>query len=163
MKKVLFPFILIVFTLFLSSAYAAEGVLIDQISSWNIEGKTFPNPFTMIVTASGKLIAKPGAVFTEGLEEPGTKLPHLLDHPQPISYPRWAVSKGWQGKLIIAVEIRTDGTIGLYQMMHSTGYKALDKRAVHAIQNWKFHPAVKDGKPLRTCIQIPVLFQLGDE
>lgn len=164
MKKILFSFILIGLALSISSASAAtEGVLMDQISSRNTEGKTLPNPFTMIVTGNGRLIAKPGAVFTEGWEEPGTTLPYLLGHPKPISYPHWVVSKGWQGKLIIAVEIRTDGTIGLYQVMHSTGYKALDKRAVHTIQNWKFHPAMKDGKPVKTCIQIPILFQLKGE
>ena len=163
MKKLSSLFALLILTLFVTSAYAAEGVLIDQISAGKVEGKTFPNPFTMVVTGNGKLIAKPGAVFTEGLEESRTQLPYLLDHPKPISYPQWAVSKGWQGKLVIAVEIRTDGTVGLYQVMHSTGYKGLDKRAIYAVQSWKFHPAMKDKKPVKTCIQIPILFQLKNE
>ncbi len=162
MKKILFLLVLIITSL-VSQTYAAEGVLVDHVSAPNIESNASSNIFRIIVTGNGKFIAKPGVVFTEGDDLQGGELPYLLDSPKPISYPRWAVSNGWQGKLILAVEIKTDGSVGLSKVMHSSGYKLLDQTAVQAVQDWKFHPAIKDGKPLRTCIQIPISFQLEEE
>jgi len=162
-KKILFSLVLIVLTVFASPIYAAEGILVDRTSAQIAADRISPRHFSMIVTGSGKLIIKPGAVFTEGDDTEGMQLPYLLDHPKPISYPRWAVSEGLQGKSIVALDIHADGTVGLSQVMQSTGYDVLDQEALRAAQSWKFHPAMKDGKPVRTCIQVPISFRLKDE
>jgi len=160
-KKFSFLLVLITLTILTAQGYAAEGVIAEPASALNIQDASAAS-FSIVVTGSDKLIIKPGAIFTEG-DEPGTEMPFLLDNPKPISYPRWAMDNGWQGKLVIAIEIREDGSVGLYQIMHSTGYKALDEAATEAVQNWKFHPAIKDGKPTRICIQIPIQFQLSED
>ena len=144
-----------------SNAYAAEQIALEPVSAAKQSGS--PNPFTMIVSGDGKMIAKPGAVFTDGGDYSGVILPYLISSPKPILYPRWAVRQGWQGKLILAVEIFTDGTVGKYKVMRSTGHKMLDDAATKAIQTWKFYPAIKDGKPYHTCVEIPVLFDLMGE
>ncbi len=162
MKKILFSFFIIL-TAFFSSAYAAEGILVNSVSPQNTEDAIFSQYFGMVVTGSGKLIVKPGAVFTEGKEAEGTELAYLLDYPKSISYPQWAVAKGVQGKLIIALDIKTDGTVGSYEVMRSSGYEQLDQEAIQSVQSWKFHPATKDGQPIRTCVQIPISFQLNDK
>lgn len=161
MKKIACSFVFILMTTILSPAFAAEGVLPDPVSAQSVEDDS--HYFGLIVTGTGKLMIKPGAVFTQGDDVEGMELPYLLDHPKPISYPHWLVSKGWEGKLIVAIEIRTDGSVGLYQIMKSTGHSILDQEAVGAVQDWKFKPALKDGKPVRTCIQIPITFQLEEE
>lgn len=120
------------------------------------------NPFTMIV-GNGQMIAKPGPVFTEGGDYRDIQLPYLISTPEPIAYPRWAVRQGWQGKFSIALEILTDGKVGRFKVMKSTGHKMLDDAATSAVRQWIFHPATKDGKPVLTCIQIPVVFQLDNE
>ncbi len=159
MKK--FSLLLVLMVFAVSHAYAVEGVVMEPASAWNAQD-TSAASFSIVVTGSDKLIIKPGVVFTEG-EEPGTELPYLLDNPKPISYPRWAMANGWQGKMVIAIEIREDGSVGLYQLMHSTGYKVLDEAAIEALQSWKFHPAIKEGKPTKICIQIPIRFQLQED
>ncbi len=159
-KKIQFLFLLMALTA-TTQAYAAEGVVAEPASALNIQDAS-ASTFRIVVTASQKLIIKPGAVFTEG-NEPGTEMPFLLDNPKPISYPSWAVAEGLQGELTIAIEIKEDGSVGLYQVMQSTGFKILDESAVEAVQNWKFHPAVKDGKPTRICIQIPIRFQAEED
>ena len=114
-----------------------------------------PNP--------AQLQVKAGEVFTQGGDYSGMTLPYLISTPRAISYPRWAIRQGWEGELVLALEILENGSVGRYRVMKSTGYKLLDETAIKSVKDWKFSPAVKGGKPLSTCIQIPVLFQLQNE
>ena len=119
-------------------------------------------PFSTRVTPEGQLISKPGEVFTKGGHYEGMKLPYLLGNPAPIRYPRWAVRQGWEGAFVIAIEVRKDGSVGRYKVMKSTGHKRLDEAAIAGIKEWKFHPAVKNGKIVVTCVELPVMFQLQE-
>ena len=116
--------------------------------------------FEMIVKGDGKLTIKPGPVFTEGVEAEGVSLPYLISGHKTIRYPRWAVRQGWQGKLVLAIEVKPDGTVGRYSVMRSTGHRLLDESGTKAVLDWKFQPALQNGKPILTCVQIPVVFQL---
>ena len=143
--------------------YSAEVMLVDSVTSQAVEEAIFSKYFGLTVTSRGKLIVKPGTVFTEGQEAKGTQLPYLLGDPKPIAYPRQAISEGFEGKLILALEILPDGSVGRYQVMKSTGYELLDAEAVKAVTTWKFYPAVNAGKPLTSCIQVPISFELEGE
>lgn len=142
---------------------AQEGVLTEGISSLQTHNGPLVDAFSVVVTSDGKLTVKPGEVFTEGQEEPGTQFPYLVTKPESIPYPKLAINQGWQGKMVIAVEILEDGSVRRYEVMHSTGHVPLDEAAIQAVQGWKFHPATKDGQPFVTCIQIPITFQLQSE
>ena len=61
---------------------------------------------------------------------------------------------------MIAVEILTDGSVGRFYVMQSTGHHSLDEAATQAVKSWKFHPAMRNGKPVVECIQVPVVFKL---
>ena len=120
-------------------------------------------PFSLIVTNKGGLTARPGQVFTQGGDYSGMALPYLISAPAPIVYPRWAVEHNWQGQFEIAIEVLLDGSVGRYKVMRSTGHHLLNQTATNAVRSWKFHPAVKDGKAIVTCIEIPVVFRLENE
>jgi protein TonB len=143
---------------FVLFGWARDGALVEWSSF--TEGKSAPTHFGVTVTSDGKVKPEPGPVFTEGKEAEGTVLPYLRSNPKPIAYPRWAIRQGWEGTLVIAVEILEDGRVGRWQVMESTGYAILDKAAVKAIREWQFEPARKEGRPLVACIQIPVHFRL---
>ena len=117
-------------------------------------------PFSTIVTADGRLITKPGHVFTQGGHYEGMALPYLLSTPKPIRYPHWAIREGWEGDFVIAIEVRKDGSVGRYKVMKSTGHQRLDNAVISAMKSWKFHPAEKDGKVIVTCVELPVRFEL---
>lgn len=143
---------------------AQEGILTEPASALQTQARPSLDSFNIVVTSDGRLTVHPGLVFTEGEEEPGTQLPSLASDPKPIVYPKWAIDQGWQGKMVIAVEILTDGSVGSYQVMHSTGHEVLDEATTQTIRGWEFHPALKaDGQAFRTCIQIPITFQLENE
>ncbi len=108
---------------------------------------------------SGQWISSnPGKIFTTGKETTDFTLPFLKEKPQPIRYPRWALDHDSEGTLVVAIEIRVDGTAGRWKIMQSSGHKLLDRAAVNAIRTWRFEPARERGKPIVSCIQIPIRF-----
>ena len=118
--------------------------------------------FSLTVTSGGGLMTHAGPVFTAGVEE-NVQLPYLISSTEKIRYPRWALRQGWEGELALALEILKDGSVGRTAVMQSTGHRLLDESALRAIRAWKFHPAVENGKPVVTCIQIPITFELEKE
>ena len=153
--------VLISLTVFAASAYATEKMAIDPAAM--LKGDASPATYTMIVSGNGQVETKPGAVFTTGKEDAAMQLPYLISNPKPIVYPRWAVRQGWKGELVLALEIFKNGGVGRYKVMQSTGYQMLDNAAIKSVKTWKFSPAMKDGKAVLTCVQIPILFDLKSE
>ncbi|MDP3920532.1 MAG: energy transducer TonB [Candidatus Omnitrophota bacterium] len=137
----------------------AEQVALDAPVFAGVEHQFTSDVFRVISAASGQMTTTPGAVFTDGSDE-GMSLPYLASRPTSLTYPSWAVEKGWQGDLVIAVEVLPDGSVGQYQVMQSTGYEALDQSAAEAVRSWTFSPASKDGQSVTTCVQIPIRFEL---
>ena len=93
----------------------------------------------------------------------GEALPYLIAMSKPIQYPGWARRKGSEGLLVAALEILEDGSVGRWRIVQSTGDASLDKAAAKTFQTWKFQPALKNGKPVKTCIQVPINFELMEE
>ena len=150
---------------FLPKADSAEPLAADPAAAgtYLTENASQGSPFIFNLTPEGGVLAKAGSVFTESGYYENVTLPYLIEQPEPIHYPRWAVRQGWQGRFDIALEIREDGSVGRTKVMKSTGYEILDKAAEKAVHNWKFQPAVENGKPVLTCIQIPIFFQLDQK
>lgn len=103
-----------------------------------------------------------GSAGTGSMEAP-TALPYLVEMAKPIYYPGWARRSGAEGLLIVALEVLEDGRVGQWRIVRSTGSESLDKAASRSFPNWKFHPALKNGKPVRTVIQVPINFELIGE
>ena len=144
-------------------AFAAERIAIENVAAAKTEQHASAIAVNQTIMEESQLTAKVGPVFTEGGDYSGITLPYLISQPQPIKYPRWAIHQGWHGRLVIAVEILLDGKVGRYKIMKSTGYRMLDDVATSAVRSWEFYPALKNGKPFSTCIEIPVSFQLEGE
>ena len=150
----------LLFLISFSQAHAQENISIEPLPAAAL-AKEGDSGF--IVTGNDKLIAHPGAVFTQGGDYSGIDLPYLNSTPQPITYPRWAIRQGWEGRITIAIEVLKDGTVGRTQVMQSTGHLILDEAAINAVKTWRFHPAMKNGQPIVECSQIPVTFKISDK
>lgn len=160
--KVKTTFALILSVLILgSTAHAVETMNVEPAMA--SAKSSSADIFGAVVTGDGQLVLNPGPVFTEGGDYEGTEMPYLVSHPKSIKYPRWALRQGWQGEFAIAIEILTNGKVGRYKVMKSTGYEILDEAATEAVKGWTFHPAMKNGKAVLTCIQIPVRFQIDQK
>lgn len=63
----------------------------------------------------------------------------------PLSYPMVARKMGWQGKVVLNVEVLASGMPGQIKLKQSSGHEVLDKAALQAMRNSHFIPARHGG------------------
>jgi TonB family protein len=73
-------------------------------------------------------------------------VPRVLFAPAP-RYPRSELALGREGEVSLRFEITVAGRAGNIQVLSATA-PSFAKAAVEAVENWKFQPAMKDGKPV---------------
>jgi len=78
----------------------------------------------------------------------------------PPSYPMVARRMGWEGKVILSVEVLENGTPDEVKVLSSSNYALLDKAAVRAVKRWRFIAAQRTGNPVTQWLQIPINFVL---
>jgi len=81
--------------------------------------------------------------------------------PLPV-YPHIARQKGYEGVVLISVEILENGSPGQLLVKKSSGYAILDQAALNAVKKWKFYPAIKNNVRIRTWGDVPIRFVLQD-
>ncbi len=87
--------------------------------------------------------------------------PRYRENPPP-GYPETARQRGYEGVVLVAVEILTDGRVGKAVVRQSSGYAILDHTAVAAVKDWKFVPAKKSGVPYKTWAELPIKFVIHE-
>jgi len=75
-------------------------------------------------------------------------------------YPLVAREAGWEGTVVLQIEVLPDGTAGAVTVYRSSGYPVLDQSAVKAVKGWRFVPAMDGNFPVRSLVRIPVKFDL---
>ncbi len=75
-------------------------------------------------------------------------------------YPRQAREQGWHGRVILRLEILSDGTVASGTIHKSSGYQLLDNEAIKAATQWTFQPAKNGAFPVATTVNIPIQFDL---
>lgn len=82
-----------------------------------------------------------------------------LNNPQP-GYPLAARRMGWQGKVVLEVEVLADGTPGEVAVQQSSGREVLDDAALRAVRGWRFVPARIGGLSVTRRFLVPIAFNL---
>lgn len=80
-----------------------------------------------------------------------------LNNPAP-PYPRTSRRLGEQGKVVLAVEISTQGDAAQAIVITSSGYPRLDQAALETVLKWRFVPGKKAGVPQKMWVNIPINF-----
>lgn len=75
-------------------------------------------------------------------------------------YPRKARRNGHEGKVLLKVSVNEKGSVENLKILKSSGHDELDKSAANTIRKWVFNSACLFGKPVRSEIEIPVVFKL---
>ncbi|MBA4396648.1 MAG: hypothetical protein C0394_04600 [Syntrophus sp. (in: bacteria)] len=88
-------------------------------------------------------------------------LPRYLNAARP-AYPLIARMRGYEGMVLLAVEVLTDGRAGDVRIKKSSGYALLDQSALNAVRAWRFEPARKADTPLTMTVDIPIRFALHE-
>lgn len=76
----------------------------------------------------------------------------------PPDYPRRALRRGESGSVTIRAQIGADGVPLSVSVASSSGSRALDRAAVAAVRRWRFHPAMRNGRPTTGGIVVPINF-----
>jgi TonB family protein len=91
--------------------------------------------------------------------EGGITAPRIISRVEP-SYTEEARTAKLGGTVVLFVEITSTGIVENVTVLHGLG-KGLDENAVRAIRQWKFAPALKDGRPVAVMITVEMNFSLA--
>jgi protein TonB len=96
-----------------------------------------------------------GGVFRVG---GGVSAPRIVSDPEP-EYSEEARKAKYQGVCVLWLVVGPDGRPREIKVARSLGL-GLDEKAIEAVKNWKFEPAMKDGRPVAVQINVEVNFHL---
>lgn len=97
-------------------------------------------------------VLRPGA---EGL-----KVPRILREVKP-HYTRDAMKARIEGIVEMEVVVLRDGTVGRIRIVRSLDRVfGLDQQAVQAVQQWRFHPGMRFGRPVAVLVTVELTFTL---
>lgn len=83
-------------------------------------------------------------------------------NPKPV-YPTIAQIRGWQGEVLLRVQVSDQGIRDMVDVQHSSGYDLLDESAIEAVKQWLFTPAKSGGTPIASSVIAPIVFSLSDQ
>jgi TonB family protein len=86
--------------------------------------------------------------------------PKILKQPKP-RYPDQAFQRGTEGIVLVEFEVSEKGDVEGARVLEPV--PGLNAAALEAVRKWRFAPALKDGKPIRTTAQAPVTFCIFPE
>ena len=88
--------------------------------------------------------------------------------PEPIAgrtptprYPAQALRRGERGTVVVRAEIGPDGVPTSVSLSSGSGSRLLDRAALDAVRQWRFHPAMANGQPTTGTVTVPIEFNPG--
>jgi len=88
----------------------------------------------------------------------GVSAPHPIYDPDP-EYSEQARQAKYQGAVVLWVVVGPDGRPRDIRVQRSLGM-GLDEKAIEAVKQWRFEPAMKNGQPVPVQVNIEVNFRL---
>ncbi|GAB1233586.1 hypothetical protein UT5_14280 [Ferrigenium sp. UT5] len=123
------------------------------------EAVTEPTPITHEIAAPAVQNETPSApVLLDA--EPDYRADYL-SNPRP-PYPLVARRMGYQGKVVLNVEVLAEGRAGEVKLQTNSGYDILDQAALQTVKTWKFSPAKRFGQPVTQWFLVPIKFSLEE-
>ncbi|OYV00075.1 MAG: hypothetical protein CFE26_24535 [Verrucomicrobiales bacterium VVV1] len=96
----------------------------------------------------------------DGLGSDEADLPPTPISKLPPTYPSALLSKGVGGRVMISCVIDASGQVVSSSIKQSSGHSELDKAALAAVARWKFKPAVKEGRSIKSTCSVPFNFEV---
>lgn len=80
-----------------------------------------------------------------------------------IKYPREAIEKNWQGRVVVVFVVEIDGSLTNIEIGRSSGHSVLDEEAIRVVKLMpKWEPSEMYRKAIRTKYSMPIPFTLYD-
>ena len=123
---------------------------VPEQASPSVESRT--QPVTMATVPSA-------AVETPQVVMPPRFDAAYLNNAAP-SYPPIARRRGEQGKVLLYVLVKADGSAGQVELRNSSGSSTLDQSALEAVKHWRFIPARLGADNIDSSVLVPLVFRL---
>lgn len=91
------------------------------------------------------------------LEAPEKALPPRILESTPAPYPESARARGIEGRVVLMVLVRRDGSVGDASVSEGLD-PSLDQSALRTVKEWMFVPALRNGKTVEVVLQVEVEF-----
>lgn len=127
-------------------------------------------PTKQVLEAQPVVQTAPTAATTASMA-PTTKIEPFIEadinadyaeNPKP-DYPAIAQSRGWEGKVLLKVQVSNEGLSDAVEIERSSGYEILDESAIEAVKKWRFTPAKRGETPIASSAIVPIIFILQDQ
>lgn len=82
-----------------------------------------------------------------------------LHNPKP-PYPLAARRRNQEGRVLLTVLVRADGTCGEARLKKTSGFELLDGSALKTVRQWRFVPARRGNDAVDSWVDVPVVFRL---
>lgn len=92
----------------------------------------------------------------------GSVLPAMKDdrfRNRPPIYPMEAETRHQSGAVVVVIHVSENGLASAVDVLQSSGVDVLDKAAVAAVQKWRFHPAMKEGRSVPSDMPFRFIFE----
>jgi TonB family protein len=95
-----------------------------------------------------------------GPYRPGSGItpPAIIREVKP-DYSEEARRRAIAGDVVLEIVVRRDGTVGNIKLLQGLG-AGLDQRAIDAVRQWRFAPALRYGTPVDVMVEVAVEFKL---
>ncbi len=80
----------------------------------------------------------------------------------PPPYPSTARRRGWEGEVLLLVNVSARGEVFKVTVSRSSGYQILDRAALNAVYRWQFQAAQKNGWAVAGQVMVPIHFSIKD-
>ena len=97
-----------------------------------------------------------GASTASGADRPAV----ISERLPPPRYPREAAQAGVTGEVMLIVSVAADGSVTDVEVERATPEGVFDAGTVEAARQWRFAPAVQNGKAVPGRVRVPVTFEL---
>jgi protein TonB len=111
-------------------------------------------------SAPAEVAETPPAPPAEPDRDPDYQAAYLKNPPPP--YPMTARRMGWQGRVVLNVEVLASGLPGEIRLHQSSGHNVLDNAAIKAVSGWRFVPARQGGQAVTKWFLVPIPFILKE-
>lgn len=115
----------------------------------------------LILNSDGSFKSQPeDGVISESQKPSGLdRLPRLLERIEPV-YPKKLRGEGVSGEVVVHFILDERGRVTKAETQSATDPR-LNLLAVRTIKKWKFEPGIRNGRPVKTHLQVPINFSLG--
>jgi protein TonB len=75
-------------------------------------------------------------------------------------YPRESRRRGQEGEVLLRLQISSTGVVESIEVIRSSGHRLLDRAARESAGSLRFHPATRNGEPVTSTLDLPLVYQL---